>query len=96
MFRLISALTLALFLAPVGATHVYKGWAEDNPDLSGHREQSDFAAMELRERVDTGVDIYRGLDEGNRDLYTPPQTRSGGTPDPQIYRGFRESPDLTW
>ena len=92
--RLTTGFLLSLFLAPVSASHVYHGWAQYSPDLSGHVEQADFSAFEVR--ATRPADIYSGLDRGNSDLYTPPAEGGEYSPAPDIYRGFGGSSDITW
>lgn len=94
MKRLITALLLGAFVAPVGADHVYHGWAKYSTDLRDeHMERADLAAFEVRES--RPVDIYDGLDRGNSDLYTAPTVSGASTPDPNIYKGF-SGPDVSW
>lgn len=92
--RLATALLLSLFLAPVSASHVYHGWAKHSPDLAGHAEQAELAAFEVGGSA--RADIYRGLDRGNSDLYTPPATGEEYSSAPDIYKGFDGNPDITW
>jgi hypothetical protein len=89
-----TTLILSVFVAPVSAGHVYHGWAKYSPDLSGHMEQAEFSAFEVRDN--RPVDIYHEVGQGNGDLYAAPRGGGEYSPAPNIYGAFDESPDIAW
>jgi hypothetical protein len=101
MKRLTVALLSSLFVASAGATHLYKGLAEGEPDLYGYGV-GDQQVTGIQPGVgDTSTKIYGDFGRGNDDLFTA-QERGGVSVDnpdrslPRIYKGFAGDPDLSW
>lgn len=86
-------LTAAAFSA--GATDVYQGLGEGNPDLVSQPEPIDTIAVQPG--VGSALDRYHGWAEGNDDLFDV--RIQGSAPSgaaPEIYSGASGNPDLSY
>lgn len=95
MKRLIAVAAATLLAGSAWAEHVYKGLAEDNPDLKQHETVE--AAPAGRAGEVSEADVYKGLAEDNPDLHSDIETTKPPTEeDPDIYKGFKPNPDLKY
>lgn len=94
MKTIIITIAATLFTANVGASDVYQGLEQGNPDLaSTHVSAAEYAGVQPG--IGDSVDIYGGLADGNADLFKA--DRSGPTSsgnDPDIYMSVSGNPDL--
>jgi hypothetical protein len=101
MKRLIAAIATTLFMASAGATHVYHGLAEGDPDLHGYGHD-DQRFVGVQPGVGDSADIYQGFGPGNSDLFpilSPVIGSNVENPDqelPRIYKSFSGNRDLSW
>jgi hypothetical protein len=103
MKRLIMVIGASMVMASAGASHVYQGLAEGDPNLYGYGPD-DQGFVGVQPGVGDRVDIYQGFGPGNDDLFPtvapvgaePRETESSFIELPRVYRGFSRNPDLSW
>jgi hypothetical protein len=94
MKRLILTIAALMIAASAGAEHVYKGLAEDNPDLRGHGPEQPMTASESATTAETP--IYHGLAEDNPDLVGQRADTGPSGEKPDIYEGIEPNPDTSF
>lgn len=71
-----AAILLAFAATAVSADDVYKGLAEDNPELGEPHPQTDSVTnLYARQAGTDQFDEHHGLSQGNPDLSPPPYSR---------------------
>jgi hypothetical protein len=103
MKRLIMVIAASMVMASAGASHVYQGLAEGDPNRYGYGPD-DQAFVGVQPGVGDRIDIYDGFGWGNDDLFPTvapvgadrQDTESSFIELPRVYRGFSRNPDLSW
>jgi hypothetical protein len=90
----IAAALAALVSANAATDHVYGGLAQGNPDLSVPHTSTDV--LGVQPGVGTSFDVYYGLAQGNSSLFQAREWTGESGDLPNVYEGFRASPDLSY
>lgn len=92
---LTTAAATVLLASGAAAQEVYKGLAEDNPDLTGNPSLA--PSQEAKKGTQSKADVYKGLAEDNADIVDPMEAEKGPTSkNPDIYEELEPSSDLTY
>ena len=95
MKTLFVTVAMGIMAANAGASEVYRGFEQGNPDLSTqHVSARDFVGVQPS--IGDRIERYHGLAEGNPDLFKTAEIRTTSSNDPQVYHGFSGNPDLSY
>ncbi|WPL16553.1 hypothetical protein Thiowin_01518 [Thiorhodovibrio winogradskyi] len=84
-----------LFVSGAMAQEVYKGLAEENPDLTGNPLPA--TPQETEQETGSKAKVYKGLADENPDLVDQGETDKAPTEkNPEIYEEAKPNPDLTY